>query len=150
VWSTIARQRRREHSEANENGTMKFARVVFWAAAIYGVLVTFPLYFGEQTLAAQYPPAVTHPEYYYSFVGVTLVWQILFVFIALNPERHCTIMIPCVIEKLSLFPTFFILSPQGRFPHLWVPLMIIDLFFGVLFFVAFKKTRNQNRRPGAT
>jgi len=98
---------------------MKFARVVFWVTAIYGVTVTPPLYFNEQKLAMQYPPAITHAEYYYAFAGVALAWQILFVFIALHPDRHRTIMVPCVLEKLSLLPTFLILSPQGRFPPLW-------------------------------
>ena len=46
-------------------------------------------------------------------------------------------MIVSVLEKLSLLPTFFILSPDGRFPQIWIPLIAIDLAFGVLFLVSF-------------
>jgi hypothetical protein len=120
---------------------MKFARFAYWAAAIYGVAVTLPLYFIEQNLATQYPPPLVHAEYYYSFAGVLLVWQFLFVMIAIKPERLRLIMPLCVIEKLSLVPTFVILYPQDRFPQFWIPLLVIDLMFAVLFVIAFFKTR---------
>ena len=118
---------------------MKFSRYVFWTAAAYGVLVIFPLFFSEQKLAIDYPPPMNHPEYYYSFAGVTLVWQFLFMFIAMDPVRYRRIMIPCMVEKLSLFPTFAILWSRGSFPILWVPLLVIDLGFGVLFFLSYRK-----------
>jgi hypothetical protein len=127
---------------------MKFVRIVFWIAALYGVAVTFPLYFAEQSLTQQNPPAITHPEYYYSFIGVTLVWQILFIFIALKPQQLRMVMIPCVAEKLSLLPTFLILNPQARFPQLWLPLLIIDLVFALLFVVAFFKAGPGAQDPG--
>ena len=85
---------------------MKFAKYSFLVAGIYGVLTVFPLYFLEATLAADYPPALNHPEHYYSFIGVTLAWQILFLFISRNPLRFRPVMPFCVLEKLSLVPTF--------------------------------------------
>jgi len=120
---------------------MKFAKYVFLVAGIYGLLVTFPLYFMEAKISMDYPPPLNHPEYYYSFIGVTLVWQILFLFIARDPLRYRPVIIFCPLEKLSLVPTFFVLSPRGLFPHAWVPLMAIDLTFGVLFFIAYLETR---------
>jgi hypothetical protein len=126
---------------------MKFVRMVFWIAALYGVAVIFPLYFAEQSLTLQNPPAITHPEYYYSFIGVTLVWQMLFIFIALKPQRLRIVMIPCAAEKLSLLPTFLILNSQGRFPQLWLPLLIIDLVFALLFVVAFFKAGKKTQEP---
>jgi hypothetical protein len=126
---------------------MKSARIVFAVAALYGMSVTVPLYFSEQALAVQYPPPLAHPEYYYSFAGVTLVWQILFVLIAVAPDRLRPAILACVLEKLSLLPTFFILNPQGRFPQLWVPLVIIDILFAVLFLVAFFKARKSAESP---
>jgi hypothetical protein len=128
---------------------MKFAKYVFWSAAMYGILVTFPLYFNELKMGLDYPPPINHAEYYYSFAGVTLVWQILFVFITINPAKYRSIMIPCVLEKLSLLPTFCILFPQGRFPSLWMPLMIIDFVFAILFFIAFRKVGQIVPKPGA-
>jgi hypothetical protein len=128
---------------------MLFARIVFIAAAVYGIAVVFPLYFSEQQFATQFPPALNHPEYFYSFTSVTLVWQALFVFIAFSPARYRALMLLGVLEKMCLLPTFFILNPQDRFPVLWIPLLIADLVFGVLFFTAFlkSKTKMNGHRP---
>ncbi len=123
---------------------MKFAKYVFLAAGIYGLLVTFPLYFMEAKLSADYPPSLNHPEYYYSFIGVTVVWQILFLFISRDPLRYRPVMIFCPLEKLSLVPTFLVLSPRGLFPRAWIPLMTIDLAFGVLFFISYLKTHQSS------
>jgi hypothetical protein len=128
---------------------MKFAKYTFWLAAIYGILVTAPLFFSEQKLGIEYPPPINHAEYFYSFAAVTLVWQILFIFVALNPARFRFIMPFCILEKLSLLPAFFIMFPQGRFPALWIPLMVVDLAFAVGFFVAFRKTRENQKEHGA-
>jgi len=128
---------------------MKFAKYVFWSAAIYGFLVILPLFFNEQKMGIDYPPPINHAEYYYSFAGVTLVWQILFIFVATSPIKFRAMMIPCVLEKLSLVPAFCILFPQGRFPTLWLPLIVIDLAFALLFTIAFVKSKNVNTGPPA-
>jgi hypothetical protein len=120
---------------------MKHARITFGLAAIYGLLVTVPLFFSEQKFGIDYPPPITHAEYFYAFAGVTFVWQILFIFIAINPKKYRPIMLFCVFEKLSLLPGFIIMFPQGRYPALWIPLIIIDLAFGVSFFIAYLKTK---------
>jgi hypothetical protein len=120
---------------------MKFTKYVFWIAAVYGILVISPLYFSEQKLGLEYPPPINHAEYFYAFAGVALVWQILFVFVAFDPAKYRSLMILCILEKLSMLPTFCILFPQGRFPFLWIPLMIVDFTFAVLFFIAFIKSK---------
>jgi len=120
---------------------LKFAKFVFLIAGIYGLLVTFPLFFMESKISIDYPPAISHPEYYYSFIGVTIVWQILFLMIARDPQRFHPAMIFCSLEKLSLVPAFMILSLRGLFPQSWIPLMIIDLTFGVLFLISHFKTK---------
>jgi hypothetical protein len=114
---------------------------VFWTAGIYGILVTLPLFFNERLMGEKYPPAITHAEYYYTFAALALLWQIIFIVIARDPGRYRAFMIFCVCEKLCLLPTFFILYPAGRYPDLWLPLICIDLLFGVLFGVSYKLTR---------
>ena len=57
---------------------MRFARWVFLISGIYGVLVLAPQYFLEQRLSRDYPPALTHPELYYGFIGTALAFQVLF------------------------------------------------------------------------
>lgn len=121
---------------------MRMARNVFRVAGIYGLLVVFPLYFLEQRIGIDYPPAVTHAEYFYGFIGVTLAWQIMFLFISTDPLRYRKLMIPCMIEKLSFVPAFFVLFPQGRFPLMLIPAGSIDLLLGLLFLLSFLKTPN--------
>jgi len=51
---------------------MKFARIVFRVAAIWGVLVITPLYFMFDLIGRNDPPAITHPAFFYGFVGAGL------------------------------------------------------------------------------
>jgi hypothetical protein len=81
----------------------------------------------EATMSVEYPPPLNHPEYYYSFVGVTLVWQILFFVISRKPVRLRPVMI-------------FSLSPRGLVPQFWISIMIVDLAFSVLFIASYFKT----------
>lgn len=122
---------------------MKFARVVYWIAAVYGIIVILPLFFMEEKLGIDFPPPVNHPEYLYAFAGITLVWQILFIFVASDPIRLRPIMIPTMLEKLSLVPTFLILVPRGLIPPIWYLWLAIDLLLGSLFLIAYRKTRKE-------
>jgi len=80
---------------------MKFARVVFLIAGLYGLVVLTPGYFFEQAIGRETPPPITHPEFFYGFLGVALAWQVLFLLIAHNPVRYRPMMIPSILEKLS-------------------------------------------------
>lgn len=51
---------------------MKFARMVFAIAAIYGFATLVPGYFLEVQIGLADPPPITHPEYFYGFLGVAL------------------------------------------------------------------------------
>ena len=80
---------------------MRFARVVFLIAGIWGVLVLTPLYFMFDLIGRKDPPPITHPGFYYGFVGAGLAWQIAFLIIARYPVRLRLVMIPAVIEKFT-------------------------------------------------
>ncbi|MEX2115844.1 MAG: hypothetical protein WEB37_03070 [Bacteroidota bacterium] len=54
------------------------ARRIFLVAGIYGLVATLPLYFSEHPQGIDYPPDITHPEWYYGFAGVVTAWAILF------------------------------------------------------------------------
>lgn len=56
---------------------MKFARYTFLIAGIYGLIVMLPQYFLEQRIANDSPPAVTHPEFFYGFIGITVAFQLV-------------------------------------------------------------------------
>lgn len=51
---------------------MVFAKRVFYFAAIYGLLILSPPYFLEGRIGREYPPAITHPEHFYGFIGLAL------------------------------------------------------------------------------
>ena len=120
---------------------MKFARIVFWIAAIYGVLVMAPLYFMFDLIGRTDPPPITHPGFFYGFVGVTLTWQVAFMFIARDPVRLRPLMIPSMLEKLSYLIPACILVQQGRMHRSDLFFPAIDLALFVLFAISYVKTR---------
>ena len=80
---------------------MKFAKYTFYAAGIYGLIALLPQYFLEAKNGADFPPALTHPEFYYGFVGVALAFQVAFLIIGGNPAKYRAMMIPSILEKFS-------------------------------------------------
>ncbi len=119
---------------------MKFAKVVFWIAAIWGVLVITPLYFMFDVIGRNDPPPITHPGFFYGFVGAALAWQVAFFFIARDPSRHRPLMIPSVFEKFSYAATVFALVGQARMHASDMVFGGIDLLLGILFVIAYLKT----------
>ena len=120
---------------------MKFSKIVFWCAGIWGVLALTPLYFVFDRLGQQYPPAITHPDFYYGFVGVALAWQVAFLIIASDPWRFRLLMIPAVLEKVSYFAALLLLYLQQRLAGTQLVFGAVDGLFAVLFLIAFAKTR---------
>lgn len=116
---------------------MKFAKFVFWAAAVWGVLVITPLYFLFDTIGRQDPPPITHPGFYYGFVGCALAWQFAFIVIAKDPSHFRTMMLPSMFEKFSFGTATVVLYMQHHLQASDLALGAIDVLFGVLFLVAF-------------
>ncbi len=119
---------------------MRFARVVFLIAGIWGVLVLTPLYFMFDVIGRKDPPPITHPGFYYGFVGAGLAWQIGFLIIAKYPVRLRPIMIPAVIEKFTYGIAMFVLYSQSRVHGSDMVFAAVDTLLGILFIVAFLKT----------
>ena len=119
---------------------MKFARRVFFIAGVYGLIVLAPQYFLETKTGHDFPPAITHPEYYYGFVGVALVFQLVFLIIARDPARYRAMMVPSILEKASFGVAAVVLYLQDRIPVLVLSFAAIDLLLGALFVVAYAKT----------
>lgn len=121
---------------------MKFAKVVFWIAGIYGVLLITPLYFMFDMIGRQDPPPITHAGFFYGFVGVALAWQIAFFFIATDPVRLRPIMIPSIVEKVTYGVAIVVLYLQQRTRPPDLVFGVADLVFAVLFLIAFSKTKS--------
>lgn len=120
---------------------MRFARWVFTVAGIYGFVAVAPLYLMEGVIARTSPP-ISHPEYFYGFIGVTLAFQLLFLIIGRDPVRLRPAMLAAVIEKLSFPPAVYLLVSQGRTPPAVAVFATIDLVLAVLFVVSWVRTRD--------
>ena len=115
---------------------MRLARWVFGIAGIWGTISLVPDYFMEGRIAREYPPAITHPEFYYGFIGVALVWQFGFFLIASDPKRFRPFMWLGIGEKLSFVLAAMALYAQGRLPQILLPFAVLDLAFAGAFFWA--------------
>jgi hypothetical protein len=124
----------------------RFARWVFRIAGIYGLLVILPGYFTERAVGREYPPAITHREYYYGFLGVTVAWQIAFLVISTNPVRYRPLMLVAIVEKLGFFVPGVILFMGHEIPPPAAAGAAIDLVIAVMFALAYWRTA---RRPDA-
>ena len=127
---------------------MKFAKIVFWIAFFWGIVIITPLYFLFDTIGRQDPPPITHPGFYYGFVGCGLAWQFAFLVIARDPVRFRTMMLPSVLEKFSFLAAMVVLYAQQRVHVQDLGLGLIDGFLGVLFLLSFFRTSevsNDNR-----
>ena len=119
---------------------MRFAKYTFLIAGIYGILALLPQYFLEQKNNLDYPPPITHPEYFYGFVGVALAWQFAFLIISKNPVQYRLLMLPAVFEKASFGVAVIILYAMERVGGILVLAGMIDLVLGVLFVISYFKT----------
>jgi hypothetical protein len=121
---------------------MRFARVVFLVAGVFGVLAITPMYFLEDLIGRDYPPAITQPVFFYGFVGVGLACQFLFLVLASDPVRYRPMMLPAVVEKFTFGIAVLVLYFQQRAPLLFVGFAAVDLTLGVLFIASYVATRN--------
>ena len=122
---------------------MKFAKILFWIAGIWGLLSLTPLYFLFNVIPRRDPPPITHPGFYYGFTAVALAWQFAFFVIATNPVRFRPIMIPAMLEKFGWGCTVIVLRLQHRISSGDMNLGLVDIVFGLLFIAAFLKTPTQ-------
>ena len=65
------------------------------------MIVLSPLYFLYDSIGRLAPPPVTHPEFFYGFVGVAMAWQFAFFVIGSAPARFRPMMIPALLEKFG-------------------------------------------------
>jgi hypothetical protein len=121
---------------------MKFARNVFLIAGIYGLIVMTPQYFLEAKIGLDTPPPITHPEFFYGFIGVTLAWQVLFLVLSRDPIRYRPLMLVGILEKIGFPMAVLVLYVQQRVNEMMLVPAGIDLILAVLFFMAYVKTKD--------
>ena len=126
---------------------MKLARIIFALAGVYGVGVLLPMYFERSHIEIVYPPAVTHLEFYYGFVGVALAWQAAFLIVASNPVRYRPLMIACILEKLAYGLAVLVLAFQNRVAGAIMAFGTVDLVWGGLFVLAYLRLSGLGASP---
>ena len=120
---------------------MRFAKIVFLIAGIYGLLTLSPIYFMESRIGQESPPAITHPEYFYGFVGVGLAWQVLFLVLSTDPLRYRAMILPSILEKVTWGISLIILFSQHRLPLSSFAIGSVDWIFAFLFLAAYFTTK---------
>jgi hypothetical protein len=119
---------------------MTFARRVFRGAGIYGLIVLLPLYFLEARIATDQPPAITHPEYFYGFIGAAVAFQLVFLVIGRDPVKYRALMPAAMVEKFTYGAAVLVLLMQSRIPPQPLFFGLIDIALGVLFVMAYTRT----------
>jgi hypothetical protein len=120
---------------------LRIARRVFLLAGIYGLVVLLPMFFMEETVAAAMPPAFSHPEYYYGFLGAAATMQLVYLTIATDPVRYRPLMPIAVLAKLNFVVAVAILFAMGRLAPVALSLPAIDLFIGLGFAYCWRRLR---------
>lgn len=122
---------------------MKLARWVFRIAGLYGLAALLPQYFLMEQVGRDDPPPITHPEYFYGFIGVAIAWQVAFLVIARDPVRYRPLMLVAVLEKAVFAVPVALLYPRGQASDALLGFGIIDAVLGVLFAVSYLRTPPQ-------
>jgi hypothetical protein len=127
---------------------LKFAKIVFLVAGLYGLVTLIPLYFLEYRIGLSNPPAIAHPEYFYGFIGVALAWQVLFLVVSSDPARYVPVMPVAFLEKLTYGVATVLLCGSHRIGLPVLATGLIDLVLGVMFLAAFTVTLKASRASG--
>ena len=120
---------------------VRTARLIYRVAAIYGLIVLLPLFFAKDYVGARAPPAITHAEYYYGFLGAAAVMQLVYLAIAADPLRFRPLMPVAVLAKLNFVAVVAILFAQGRLAAATLPLPAVDLIIAIAFIYAWLRVR---------
>ena len=119
---------------------MVLARRTFRFAAFYGVCALVPLYFVEGLAGRLDPPAISHAEYYYGFLGVALAWQAAYLLCAQDPVRFRPLMLVCAGAKVTWVLTLAIMLLLHRVPCFMFLTSVPDAILAGLFVASFART----------
>ena len=104
------------------------------------------LYWLVDVTGRRYRPPTDYPQFFYGFLSVAMAWQIAFLIIGSSPARFRSLMIPSMIEKFGYVATLAVLYGQARIAATDAQAAVPDLLLGILFIVAFAKTRAPEQR----
>lgn len=129
---------------------VRFSRFAFRFAGLAGLVEIAPLYFAESALDRSQPPALTHPEFYYGFIGVVIAWQIGYLIMSTDPLRFQPLFPAVFLEKLLYPAALAVLYADGR---VQAPVTLaggaVDVGLLALFIVAWTKLSRVPADPWA-
>ena len=112
-----------------------FARKVFLAACAWGAVTLLPLPFLRG--AIEQDGSLSHPEYFYGFIGVCVVFQIIFYMVAQRPVYYRALIACCALEKVAFAGPAAVLVAAGHAAPSLLFFAAGDTFFLVLFLCAY-------------
>lgn len=124
---------------------MRFARIVFTCAGVWGLVVLLPLYFSLDLIGKLYPPAITHPDFFFGFIGVGIAWQIAFLLIGRDPVGLQAMMGPAIVEKFIYVFSLTALYGNGSLRFGQFVVAVPDFVLGMLFVIAFFRVQAARR-----
>ena len=118
---------------------MRFAKWVFTLAGIYGLLTVPPDYFLEGVMARRYGP-MGQPLWFYGFLGLVVVFQLIYLAIGRDPVRYRAFMPLALLAKVGFAATALVLWRLGRTPLEQVAITAPDMIWSVFFVIAWLRT----------
>lgn len=125
---------------------MKFAKIVFGIAGVWGIMVLAPLFFQVDLLGRKYPPPTSYPHFFYGFFALALVFQLVFFIVASDPVRFRPMIIPSILEKATYVAVCVVLYSRGEITSTEASTCGADFLLGMLFICAFFTTRPKPQR----
>lgn len=104
------------------------------------------MYFVEDRLGRDLPPPITHPEFYYGFIGVGVAFQLVFLLIGSDPVRYRPIITAAIVEKFSYGAAVLMLAAKNRVAGSPLYFGFLDLVWGVIFTVVYFNGGSAARR----
>ena len=131
-------------SDARQGFTTKLVSWVFRIAGAYGIILLTPFYWLEARIGDLGVP-ITHPEYFYGFVGTALSFQLVFWIVASDPVRFRPIIAASVAEKLAFGLPAWVLYYSSCVEGDLLAFGTIDLAWAVAFAASFFLVSNRHR-----
>jgi len=126
----------------------RFACRVFLAAAAWGALTLLPLPLLKSQIEAAGP--ISHPEYFYGFIGVAVAFQFVFLVIARDPVRYRPLMLCAVAEKALFVLPVLVLVQASLAPASLLVFAAGDALWLLLFAWSYLRTAAPSAEAAAT
>ena len=120
---------------------MKFAKIVFAIAGVWGILVLVPFFFLVDLTGRRYAPPSSYSHFFYGFFALALVFQFVFFIIASDPARFRPMIIAAIFEKATYIAVCAVLYSRGQITLNDASTCFADCILGALFIFAYFTTR---------